>query len=65
MAYFLVLVAMKYSEASYISSVREMSVVLVAIYSAVKLRENFPAPKIIGAAAIFCGIVLLSVFRAL
>lgn len=65
LAYFLVLVAMKYSEASYISSVREMSVVLVAIYSAVKLRENFPAPKIIGAAAIFCGIVLLSVFRAL
>lgn len=64
LAYFLVLVAMKYSEASYISSVREMSVVLVAIYSAVKLKEKFPAPKIIGAAAIFCGIVLLSVFRA-
>lgn len=65
LAYFFVPVAMKYSEASYISSVREMSVVLVAIYSAVKLRENFPAPKIIGAAAIFCGIVLLSAFRAL
>lgn len=64
LAYFLVLVAMKYSEASYISSVREMSVVLVAVYSAAKLKEKFPAPKIIGAAAIFCGIVLLSIFRA-
>ena len=64
LAYFLVLVAMKYSEASYTSSVREMSVVLVAIYSAVKLKEKFPATKIIGAAAIFCGIVLLSLFRS-
>lgn len=64
LAYFLVLAAMRYSEASYISSVREVSVVFASIYSAAVLKEKFPAPKIIGACIIFAGIFLLSVFKA-
>lgn len=63
-AYFLVLVAMKSGTASYVSAVREMSVVFVAVYSAFKLKESLPAPKIIGAVLIFGGIFLLSYFSA-
>ena len=61
-AYFLVLTAMKHAGASYVSAVREMSVIFVAVYSAAKLKESLPASKIVGSVMIFAGIVLLSYF---
>ena len=46
------------------AEVREMSVVFVAVYSAFKLKESLPAPKIIGDVLIFGGIFLLFYFSA-
>lgn len=60
-AYFLVLKAMSFAGAGYVSAVREISIVFVAIYSAVRFKESFPASKIIGAVLIFAGIFLMSI----
>ncbi|MGN0552548.1 MAG: EamA family transporter [Oscillospiraceae bacterium] len=60
-AYFLVLKAMNFAGAGYVSSVREVSIVFVAIYSAIRFKESFPASKIIGATLIFVGIFLMSI----
>lgn len=60
LAYYLVLVAMTSSKVSYVSSVREMSIVFVSIIGAFYLKERFADKKIIGSILIFIGIVLIS-----
>lgn len=61
-AYVLVLISMKTSNASYTSSIREISVVFIAIYSAIKMKEKQWLTKIVSSVFIFVGIVLLSIF---
>jgi drug/metabolite transporter (DMT)-like permease len=60
LAYYLVLVAMKNCEASYVSSIREISVVFVTLYSSVREKNVDLKSKIIGSCIIFLGIFLLA-----
>ena len=59
-AYCLVLLAMTACNASYISSIREVSVVFVALYTSLRSKNPNWQPKIIGSVIIFTGIVLVS-----
>lgn len=59
-AYCLVLLAMTDCNASYISSIREVSVVFVALYTSLRSKNPNWQPKIIGSVIIFTGIVLVS-----
>ncbi len=60
-AYALVLISMKGSHVSYVSSIREISVVFVAIYYTITSKEKNWKCKIISSVLIFIGIVSLSV----
>lgn len=60
LAYYLVLVAMSQTNASYVSSIREVSVVFVSVYTAVRTRDSHWQTKIIGSVIIFCGIFLMA-----
>lgn len=60
LAYYLVLVAMGRSQASYVSSIREVSVVFVSLYAVLTGQEKNWQPKLLGAGIIFVGILLLS-----
>lgn len=62
-AYALVLFAMQFTSASYSSSVREMSIIFVSLYSCAKMNRTSRIPKILGAFLIFSGVFLLSLFR--
>lgn len=64
-AYCLVLVAMSNCNASYISSIREVSVVFVALYTSMRSKNPNWQPKIIGSIIIFSGIVLVSYLTSL
>jgi drug/metabolite transporter (DMT)-like permease len=56
----LVLVALTTSKVSYVSSVREMSVIFGAALGAFVLREPFGGTKILGAVLIFAGIICIA-----
>jgi drug/metabolite transporter (DMT)-like permease len=60
LAYYLVLAAMRSCDASYVSSIREVSVVFVAIYTCLKNKETQWKSKITGSVIIFIGIFLLA-----
>lgn len=64
-AYCLILLAMTHSNASYISSIREVSVVFVALYTSLRSKNPNWQPKLIGSVIIFVGIVLVSYLTAL
>ena len=59
-AYLLVLIALTRSKVSYVSAVREMSVIMTPILSAFYLKEVLTRSKLIGSAAVFTGIVLVA-----
>jgi drug/metabolite transporter (DMT)-like permease len=59
-SYLLVLVALTTTKVSYVSSVREMSVVFGAVLGALVLREPFGGKKVMGAAFIFAGILCIA-----
>lgn len=58
--FLLVLFALTTSKVSYVSPVREISVVFGAVLGALVLREPFARVKMIGSVLIFAGIVLIS-----
>lgn len=62
-AYGLVLLAMTYSKVSYVSSVRELSVVITPVLGTIILEESFTWDKAIGAVLIFLGIVGIAFAR--
>lgn len=62
LAYFLVLTAMSQTDASYVSSIREVSVVFVTIYQSFYTKDYDWLPKVLGSAIIFVGIFLMSYF---
>lgn len=62
LAYFLVLTAMSQTDASYVSSIREISVVFVTIYQSLVSKDHNWLPKVAGSAIIFIGIFLMSYF---
>lgn len=62
-AYLLVLIALTRSKVSYVSAVREMSVIMTPILSALYLKEVLTCGKMIGSAAVFMGIVLVAVAK--
>jgi len=62
-AYFLVLVAMTQTKVSYVSGVREMSIVLGALMGTLLLKEPFGKSKILGSVLIFCGILCISLLK--
>lgn len=64
-AYCLVLIAMSNCNASYVSSIREVSVVFVALYTSLRSKNPNWQPKIIGSVLIFSGIVLVSYLTSL
>lgn len=64
-AYCLVLIAMSNCNASYVSSIREVSVVFVALYTSLRSKNPNWQPKIIGSIIIFSGIVLVSYLTSL
>ena len=64
-AYTLVLVAMKYTQASCVSSIREVSVVFVAAYTAITNKIKNIQTKITGSVIIFVGIFALSIFTSM
>lgn len=64
-AYCLVLVAMDNCNASYVSSIREVSVVFIALYTCLRSKNSNWQPKIIGSIIIFSGIVLISYLTSL
>ena len=55
----LVLAALTTTQVSYVSPVREVSVVFGALLGTLVLREPFARAKIVGAALIFAGIVCI------
>lgn len=62
LGYYLVLFAMSKVEASYVSSIREISVVFVVIFQSILNKDKEFQPKILGAILIFCGIFGISYF---
>jgi len=62
-AYLLVLFAMTNSKVSYISAVREISVIITPILSALFLKEILTLAKIIGAVTVFGGILLVTMAK--
>lgn len=62
-SYTLVLLALVTSKASYVSPVREISVVFGAALGAWVLRESFAATKVAGSLLIFAGVVLIALAR--
>lgn len=62
-SYFLVLTAMTSSKVSYVSTVREVSIVFAALIGTLFLKEKFADKKIIGAVLIFLGIILIAITK--
>jgi drug/metabolite transporter (DMT)-like permease len=59
----LVMTVLRENKVSYVSSVREMAVVVAALLGALVLREPFGEKKLAGAALIFTGIVCISLAK--
>ncbi|MEL7566707.1 MAG: EamA family transporter [Dehalobacterium sp.] len=62
-AYGLVLLAMTSSKVSYVSSVRELSVIITPVLGTILLKEFFTWDKIIGSVLIFFGIFSIALVR--
>lgn len=62
-SYSLVLLALTTSKVSYVSPIREISVVFGALLGTLALREPFAPSKVGGSALIFAGIVMISLAR--
>jgi uncharacterized membrane protein len=60
LTYLLVLQAYALARASYVGAVREISVVLAAVVGWLWLGESFGIVRVIGAACIFCGILVIA-----
>jgi len=63
LGYVLVLFAMTRSQVSYVSAVREVSVVIAPLLSAVYLKEKLTRGKIAGSVMVFTGILLVAMAR--
>ncbi len=59
--FLLVLTALTMTRVSYVTPVREVSVVFAAILGTIVLREPFPAAKLAGASLIFAGVICISI----
>ena len=57
--YLLILFAFRLDQASYIVAVREFSVVVGSLMGVIFLAESLTLPKILGIAAIACGVILV------
>lgn len=62
LAYVLALFAMKYTDATYVSSIREVSVVFVVIFQSIRSHDHNWKPKLVGSIIIFTGIFCMSFF---
>ena len=63
LAYGLVLSAMRLTDASYVAPAREVGLLFALLLGAVVLKEVITAGRVIGAAMIVAGLVLITVFR--
>lgn len=63
LAYGLVLTAMRLTDASYVAPAREVGLLFALLLGAVVLKEVITAGRVIGAAMILAGLVLITVFR--
>ncbi|MBI4635856.1 MAG: EamA family transporter [Candidatus Rokubacteria bacterium] len=62
-AYFLVLLALRFTRASYVAAAREMSIVFGAIFGTVILGERYLLQRLTGAALIVAGVAILALSR--
>jgi drug/metabolite transporter (DMT)-like permease len=62
-AYYIVLVSMTTSKVSYVSSVREVSIVFVTIIGTLIFKESFALRKIMGSVLIFAGILFIALAK--
>jgi len=62
-AYLAVLMAMTLAPVSYVVATRETSIVVTVILSALVLREPPSPPRLVGALAIFAGLVAIALSR--
>jgi len=60
LSYLLVLRAMQDANVSYVGAVREMSVVLAALFGAVGMREGFGLVRTVAAGVIFAGVIVIA-----
>ncbi len=63
LAYGLVLTAMRLTDASYVAPAREVGLLFALVLGAIVLKEVITAGRVIGAAMIVAGLVLITVFR--
>jgi drug/metabolite transporter (DMT)-like permease len=63
LAFVLVLTAMSFSKVSYVSAVREMSVVVAALLGVLVLREPFGMTRVVGSALIFAGVFCIGLAK--
>ena len=63
LAYGLVLTAMRLTDASYVAPAREVGLLFALVLGAIVLKEVITAGRVIGAAMILAGLVLITVFR--
>lgn len=60
LSYLLVLQAMRQASVSYVGAVREMSVVLAALFGSLYMREGFGPVRVLAACVIFAGVLLIA-----
>ncbi len=63
LAYGLVLTAMRLTDVSYVAPAREVGLLFALLLGAVVLKEVVTAGRVVGAAMILAGLVLITVFR--
>lgn len=63
LAYGLVLTAMRLTDASYVAPARELGLLFALVLGAVVLKEVITVGRLLGAAMIVAGLVLITVFR--
>lgn len=63
LAYGLVLTAMRLTDASYVAPAREVGLLFALLLGAIVLKEVITAGRVVGAAMIVAGLVLITVFR--
>lgn len=63
LAYGLVLTAMRFTDASYVAPAREVGLLFALLLGAVVLKEVITVGRVVGAAMIVAGLVLITVFR--
>jgi drug/metabolite transporter (DMT)-like permease len=63
LAYGLVLTAMRFEAASYVAPAREVGLLFALLLGALVLKERITAGRVVGAAMIVAGLVLITAFR--